>query len=185
MIDLNEFIMQYINEHPATVMEIPQVKISSVPATGQNRVLELVFTYRHSQKDLVKMRSKVEPVFTAAELYVQGDSTTRKKYQQLHAFLMERFEYELRSTDTPTYSLLQDGVGDSRAFACVYADMCRRADLECRVIMGTKDGGDWYWNRVVIDNRVYYIDLIEAERTGKLLFRTSSEMSDYSWDRNR
>ena len=96
---------------------------------------------------------------------------------------MERTDYKLRTSITPAYSLLQDGVGDSKAFACVYAAMCRQAGLECRTVTGTKNGKTWSWNRIVISNRVYYIDLIEAEQTGRLQLRTASEMTGYTWQR--
>ena len=183
-IDFQEFVSEYADDHPSTVLEIPDLKVSFFPSTGFQRVIEINFVYEHSQKDLVKMKTKVEPVFTAAELYVQGDTAVKTKFQQLHAFLMERNDYVIGSTDTLAYSLLQEGTGDSRAFACVYADMCRRAGLECRAIKGAKDGEEWYWNRLVINNRVFYIDLMDAERSGNLVFRTASEMGDYSWDKN-
>lgn len=181
--DMSAAVRQYADSHASMVMEVPQVMTAVYPHTGQNRVVELTFTYQNSQEDLLKMQAFVRPVFTAAELYVQGESSSRKKFQQLYSFLMERSDYKLRSSVTPAYSLLQDGIGDSKAFACVYASMCRQAGLECRTVTGTKDGKEWSWNRVVISNRVYYIDLIEAERTGRFQLRTASEMIGYSWQR--
>lgn len=182
-LDFAATVRRYGEANAAMVMEVPQVMTAVYPHTGQNRLVELTFTYHNSQEDLLKMQALVRPVFTAAELYVQGESSSRKKFQQLYSFLMERTDYELRSSTTPTYSLLQDGIGDSKAFACVYAAMCRQAGLECRTVTGTKDGKAWSWNRVVISNRVYYIDLIEAEQTGRLQLRTASEMTGYTWQR--
>lgn len=170
-------------ENPMMIMEVPQVMTAVYPYSGQNRLVELTFTYQHTQENLLKMQAVVRPVFTAAELYVQGEPAPQKKFQQLFSFLMERSEYKIRTSATPSYSLLQDGFGDSKAFACVYAAMCRQAGLECRVVNGLKDGEQWSWNRVVINNRVYYIDLIEGERMGRLQFRTASEMTGYQWDR--
>lgn len=182
-LDFSALVQQYADTNAAMVMEIPQVMTAVYPHTGQNRLVELTFTYRNSQKDLLQMQALVRPVFTAAELYVQGENSARKKFQQLYSFLMERTDYKFRSSITPTYSLLQEGIGDSKAFACVYAAMCRQAGLECRTVTGTRNGIEWSWNRVVISNRVYYIDLIDAEQTGRFYLRTASEMSGYAWQR--
>lgn len=183
-INFDDLVRRYADLNPASVMEIPKVSVSVYPNNGVSRLVELSFTYENSAKELMKMKTKVESVFTAAELYVKDSASSQNKLQLLYAFLMERFDYELRSSSTPTYALLHEGVGDSRAFACVFAAMCKQAELECRAISGTKDGKAWYWNRVVINNRVYYIDLIDAEKTGKLQLRTSSEMGGYHWDKN-
>ena len=181
--DYAAMVRSYADAHPDSVMEIPQVMAASYPHSGQNRLISLTFTYQNAQKDLQEMQEVVQPVFQAAELYVQGDFSAKQKFEKLHSFLMERSQYTIRSSSTPAYSLLQEGVGDCRAFASVYAAMCRQAGLECRVINGTKDGVQWSWNRVVFNNRVYYIDLIEAKQIGRLQFRTASQMSGYVWDR--
>jgi len=181
--DYAAMVRSYADANPDTVMEIPQVIEVSYPRSGENRLISLTFTYQHSQKELLKMQELVQPVFQAAGLYVQGDFSAKQKFEKLHSFLVERSQYTLRSSATPAYSLLQEGIGDCRAFASVYAAMCRQAGLECRVINGTKGGIDWSWNRVVINNRVYYIDLIEAKQVGRLQFRTASQMSGYVWDR--
>ena len=72
----------------------------------------------------------MKPVFESAVLYVSGDGAEKQKFSQLYAFLMERFDYKVETSITPAYSLLRHGVGDSRAFATVYAAMCRLAGLE-------------------------------------------------------
>ena len=181
--DFSEFVRDYAAVNASMVMEVPQVMAAVYPHSGQNRLVELTFSYQTSQEELMQMQALVRPVFTAAELYVHGDTSARKKFQQLYSFLIERTDYKVRTSVTPAYSLLMEGIGDSAAFASVYATMCRQAGLECRVINGTKDGVSRAWNRVVISNRVYYIDLIEAARGGRLQFKTAAEMTGYMWER--
>ena len=93
---------------------------------------------------------------------------------------MERFDYTLETSITPAYSLLGHGVGDSKAFATVYAAMCRRADLECLVITGTRDGEPWTWNMVCDDGTYYHLDLLSSHRGFQEL--TDNEMEGYVWD---
>jgi len=118
----------------------------------ENKDMELTFTYQTSRDALRQMQSQVKPVFDAASLYVSGDGEDRQKLSQLYAFLMERFDYKIETSITPAYSLLRHGVGDSRAFATVYAAMCRLAGLECMTVTGTHAGDPWTWN-IVLDEK--------------------------------
>ena len=95
---------------------------------------------------------------------------------------MERFDYPIETSITPAYSLLRHGVGDSRAFAMVYAAMCRSAGLECSIITGTHDGEPWTWNMVQDNGRYYHVDLLRSSGEGAFREFTDGEMSGYVWD---
>ena len=179
--DFTQFVQDYAEENPQTVMEIPQVSQSSY-GTGRDRVLELIFTYQTSRDSLRRMQTQVQPVFDAATLYVSGEGEDIQKFSQLYGFLMERFEYKVETSITPAYSLLRHGVGDSRAFATVYASMCRSAGLECMTITGTRSGEPWTWN-IVLDNGGYYhVDLLRSNAKGQFGEYTDAEMGNYVWD---
>ncbi len=177
--DFAQFVQDYALENPQSVMETPQISQVTY-GTGSSRVVELIFTYQTSREDLRRMQSQVKPVFDAATLYVSGDGVDRQKYYQLYAFLMERFDYKLETSITPAYSLLRHGVGDSRAFATVYAAMCRGAGLECLVVTGTRSGEPGSWNMVLDDGKYYHVDLLHESGTYREL--TDDEMTGYVWD---
>ena len=179
--DFQLFAEDYAEENPQLVMELPQV-VTGTYGTGKSRVLELNFTYKNARDDLRQMQDQVKPVFDSATLYVSGDGSDYQKYSQLYAFLMERFDYTLETSITPTYSLLRHGVGDSRAFAVVYAAMCRTADLECAVVTGTKSGEPWSWNMVMDNGRYYHVDLLGSNLTGRFTEMTDAQMHGYVWD---
>jgi len=179
--DFAQFVQDYSEENPQTVMEIPQVSQSNY-GTGGDRLVELIFTYQTSKDSLRRMQSQVQPVFDSAALYVSGEGEDYQKYSQLYAFLMERFEYKFETSITPAYSLLRHGVGDSRAFATVYAAMCRSAGLECMTVTGTRSGEPWTWN-IVLDNGCYYhVDLLRSNLNGQFRELTDNQMSSYVWD---
>ena len=179
--DFSQFVKDYAEENPQAVMEIPQVTQNSY-GTEQNRVLELIFTYQTSRDALRRMQAQVQPVFDSASLYVSGEGDDYQKYSQLYAFLMERFDYKYETSITPAYSLLRHGVGDSRAFASVYAAMCRSAGLECMTVTGTRSGEPWTWN-IILDNGVYYhVDLQRSNLNGQFRELTDSQMTSYVWD---
>lgn len=179
--DFTQLVQDYAETHPQTVMEMPLVS-EGVYGTGRSRVVELIFTYQTSRESLRRMQSQVQPVFDSAPLYVSGDGEDRQKFSQLYAFLMERFDYKYETSITPSYSLLRHGVGDSRAFATVYAAMCRSAGLECLVVTGTRSGEPWTWNMVLDNGQYYHVDLLRSNVNGRFREYTDDVMGNYVWD---
>jgi len=180
-IDFYQVVQDYAQEKPQKVMEIPQLT-TEVYGTGVSRVVELIFAYQTSRDALRAMQSQVQPVFDSAVLYVSGEGTQQQKFSQLYAFLMERFDYMVETSITPAYSLLRHGVGDSRAFATVYAAMCRAAGLECMVVTGTRSGEPWTWNLVQIEDGWYHVDLLRCSEGGRFARQMDDEMTGYVWD---
>ncbi len=180
--DYQELIREYAAANPDIVMEIPQVDVNVYPNRGDERILEFAFTYQTSREQLLRMQEQVQPVFASAELYVRGDTQVREKYVKIYNFLMERYDYTIGSSFTPTYSLLQQGVGDGETFANVYARMCRDAGLECHVVHGTKDQEPWVWNLIYFQGGYYHIDLLSCLQTGGFACSRMSELEGYEWD---
>ena len=180
--DFVQFVSDYVDRHPDVCMELPQVSAMSYPGEGPERVIELVFSYRTSRDALRDMQETVALFFESAELYVSGDSGKWEKYAQLYSMLMTRHDYEFQTSITPSYSLLRHGVGDSKAFALVYAAMCRRAGLDCETVTGTKDGQVHTWNVVRDGSNLYFVDLIRCSQQGSFSPKTESEMTGYVWD---
>lgn len=180
--DFENHIREFVAQHPDAVMENPQVSIQFYPDTGNLRVMDVRFTYQNQLESLRSMQDYVQPVFAAAEMNVRGEDAEYIKFTRLYAFLMERNDYRLGISNTPAYSLLRHGVGDSMAFARVYAAMCRRADLDCYVVTGTRDGESWTWNIIRDGDRYYHIDLLRAKALGGFHYWTDEEMQGYVWD---
>ena len=182
--DVAQYVSDYAQEHPESVMEIPEVATAVYPDTGTDRVLELRFTYQNSREKLRKMQDEVAPVFASAELYVSGAGDSQRKYTMLYAILTERFsyEYDIVTSITPSYSLLIHGVGDEKAFAVVYSYMCRRAGLECMVVTGTYNGEPHTWNIVCNDGIFSHVDLLQCYRQGRFEMNSDQNMVGYVWD---
>lgn len=180
--DMTQLVADYAAENPQTVMEMPQVTAAVYPDSGIARVIEVTFSYENSRENLRLMQNQVAPVFASAALYVSGDGEDYRKLSQLYAFLMERFDYEITTSITPSYSLLRHGVGDNRAFATAFAAMCRRAGLECQVVTGTRDGEPWNWNIVKDGENYLHVDLLRCSQTGGFRECSDAEMTGYVWD---
>lgn len=179
--DLEQIVQNYAREHPQKVMEVPQVAFTDY-GSGYPRVVEMTFAYQTDRDSLRQMQAQVKPVFDSAVLYVSGEGSQSQKFSQLYSFLMERFEYKLETSITPAYSLLRHGVGDSRAFAMVYGAMCRAADLDCRIVTGTRDGEPWTWNMIREGENYFHVDLLRSNQQGAFRKYLDSDMEGYVWD---
>ena len=179
--DYNEMVRSYAQLNPDQVMEVPSVISRVYPDRGDVRVVELLFYYKTDRETLRSMRQRVLPVFSSAALYVSGQASEETKFSQLYTFLMERSDYKHQQSQTPAYSLLCEGTGDSRAFAQVYAAMCSRIGLEAMTVTGTRAEQKHHWNLVKIDGAWYHLDLL-GEPQFTLL--TDAEMTGYEWDRD-
>ena len=181
-IDFVQMVEDYVLAYPDRIMENPEVTVSLYPEQGQQQVVELKFTYQTSRVELRTYQNKVEPVFASALQYVTGEWTEEEKATRLYAFLMGRYQYSIQTSITPAYSLLLHGVGDGRAFAMVYAAMCREANLECRVVTGARNGTPWVWNAVQLNGVYYYLDLLRCNEDGGFHLYAQEEMTEYVWD---
>ena len=168
--------------YPQYIIEEPRVSVMTYPREGKDRVVELTFGYATSRSSLREMQQQVGRFFSASELYVSEEGTDMEKLAQLYAFLMNRSEYTVQTSITPAYSLLRYGVGDSKAFATVYAAMCRQAGIDCETISGSRMQRTWYWNLIRVDGRVYHIDLLRCLEEGRFSYKTAQEMTDSVWD---
>lgn len=178
-VDYEQLLQDYADANPDLVIEVPGVTANTFPYEGADRVVEVKFTYQGNRENMRGMKEQVADVFDSARLYVSGEGEPLEKYAQLYSFLNERFAYQYDTSITPSYSLLCHGVGDSRAFAVVYAAMCREAGLPCEVVAGTRDGAPWFWN-IICDNDIYYhVDL--AHEQNFVMF-SDAQMEGCVWD---
>lgn len=180
--DLLQWVEDYGMDYPQYVMEQPQAVVNLYPETGESRVLEMRFSYQTSRDSLKNMRSYVQTLFSSAMGYVSGDTADAEKLDQLYGFLMARFGDKIETAITPAYHLLYHGVGDSKAFATVYAAMCRQAGLQCQVVYGTRQAEPWFWNIVQIDGVYYHVDLLRCHELGDYQTRSDVQMEGYVWD---
>lgn len=177
--DFIQFVQDYADNYPEICMEVPQVSVVTYPESGRERIVELAFTYQNSREVLRSMKLTVQII--AAQLKL-GSSMEKSVPSQVYTFLMERHDYKVETSITPAYSLLHHGVGDSKAFAYVYAALCRRVGQDCEVISGTKNGEPWFWNAFEEDGVYYHVDLLECRQLNGFEMVLGSQMNGYVWD---
>lgn len=181
-LDFEQLVRDYAEQNPQVVMELPQTVANVYPETGNDRIVELKFTYQTSRDDLRSMQSLVVEMFASAETYAGGDRSQLEKFTRLYSWLMEPSDYTVETSITPAYSLLYHEVGDSKALATVYAALCRRAGLECLVVSGTRAGEPWFWNMVCDEGYYFHVDLLRCDEQGYFSEASDADMEGYVWD---
>ena len=181
-VDYAQIVKDYAYENPDIVMEIPRIEVAAYPESGSDRVVSVKFIYQTDRDTLRFMQMQVEAVFTSAKLYVKETSKVMDIFSRLYSFLMDRNKYTVQTSITPAYSLLNQGMGNSRAFATVYAAMCRDAGLNCKVVSGTRDGEPWCWNMVGFRGEYYHVDLLRCSENGSFQMTKAEDLVGYVWD---
>ena len=184
-LDCEALVSAYCEAHPETQMECPAVSAAVYPDNGSIRILDLQFTYQHTVDERKTMQSAVSTVLNAAANYVRYRDEDSAKAELLCSYLLDRFDYTEGESATPVYSLLCEGVADSRTFAQIYQILCDRVGLECCTVSGYLDGESYAWNIINIDGVYRHLDLMRCVRDGVSQFTlySDSEMERYSWDR--
>ena len=181
--DLVQWVKNYAADHPDKVMEAPEVTANIYPQEGKRRVVELKFAYQNSRDDLKNMQTQVQPLFDAAVIYAGMDGNETERFFKLYSFLMGTSpQFQMETSITPAYSLLEHGVGDSRAFALVYSAMCQKSGLQCITVTGTRQGEPWYWNIIQAEGLYYHIDLLQCHQADLFEGKFDEDMSGYVWD---
>lgn len=180
--DFALWVEAYADENPHLIMERPLVTVNIFPETGKERLVELAFTYQTNRETLREMAEYVEPVFQASRLNVIAEEQESVRFSLMYNFLVERTQIQVVPSITPAYSIFRYGVGDSKAFAQLFAAMCRNAQLECFVVSGTKDGQPYFWNIICQDGVYYHVDILRHSQNSDLVRYYDDQMVGYVWD---
>lgn len=181
-------LRDYCLEHPEQMLVLPDASAEVYPHEGETRIVELHFSYPEGRDELRRMQDSVNTILSSASSYIRTGKDDAACVNLLFRFLTGRFAYTVGSEEPamPAYSLLCQGVAHSLSFASVFYAECRTANVECRILSGTKDGAARYWNLIALDGEYYHVDLMRAVEEGEteLHLLTTKELQDegYAWD---
>lgn len=177
--DFVQWVKTFSDAHPLEVMERPEVVYNIYPEDGAERVLELKFTYQNSRESLRFMQEQVKKKAEEVLGALASAENTREKYRALYDALAESFTGD-DASNTPAYSLLVRGAADSEGVSKVFAALCARAELDCALVSGTRQGEPWHWNKVTINGASYHLDVLRCLQEGSFRLLTESQMAGYA-----
>ena len=184
-VDCAKLVQEYCAANPETVMEAPEVTVAVYPDNGSTRIADVTFTYSHTEEERNYMKQAAGSVLNSAAAYVRFRNEDHARAEMLVSYLLGRFEYVEGQSDTPIYSLLCEGIGNSRTFAEVFQILCDRVGINCRIVSGYLDGESYSWNILEIGKTCHHVDLMRYVREGlsDLVYYADADMERYSWDR--
>ena len=182
--DLAAYVRSYYEEHPGTLQGLPELQASFFPTEQSECILALSLRYPEETAEMLRRQAAVQAEAASAAEYVQYRETQTEQLELLYSYLSERFDYEARTTATPVYAALCEGVASSAGFARAMKVICDALEIECCVVQGMYNGSDWWWNIVKLDGQYYHIDvmrdvLAEADSLGMNL---DAAMGAYHWE---
>ena len=181
--DYEAVVRSYCEQTPEIHVAVPEVRVTEYPASGANRIVELVFTYPEEAAVLRRMQRDIADTVSAADVYVRYRSTAGEKAALLYSYLAERFSYTQGTSRTPVYSALCQGVADSASMAYSWKLLCDQLGMECRLVQGFRGSDSYSWCIVSLDGVYCHMDILEDLLNGDgLHVRFDDEMEGYYWD---
>lgn len=174
----------YYRDHVTKVMVLPHISAEVFPQSGSIRYVELTLDYSYSDSELEFMQTTVDALIESASSSVRNIGPDMAKANALYSFLSEHRTFSEGSFNARAYALLWQGTGDSLAFASVFKAMCEKAGINCKMVYGTKDEEEYYWNILEFEDGCWHVDLYADNHSGQtyLQFLTDSQMDGYSWE---
>ena len=193
-IDLIALLDDYILHHPEEVSDAPEIQVTVFPVTGGSvRVLDFLFSYKDNPAYLSYHKIKTNQFFemVVGEMPSKTESGTgsedpaKEAVESLYRQLIPASRYDI-SEDATVYSLVvEKKKSNSRVMASVVEYLCCRAGWECEIVIGTREGERWYWNRLKEDGQWRYFDLQTAagkRRSPPLCSAEEMRTLQYEWD---
>ncbi|ALP93461.1 hypothetical protein [Intestinimonas butyriciproducens] len=183
-------IRQAYYDSPAAALGLPEAVVNLYPESGQQRVVEVLFTYPEEPELL---REKSQALTSAAQVLVDPYRTGLRDsalipvlYRALreHTGLGEAQDAPLPApsvSGSTAYAALVEAQADSEGLALAYKLLCDLAGVECTVVDGTLEETPRFWTIVTVEQNVHrHVDPSRAE--GLLLTDTQMSESGFVWD---
>lgn len=173
---------------PTSCVVQPEVAVQIYPENGSLRFVEVELEYGWHTSELQKMKSTL---FGRVNQFSDGIAGAGGPRYALSAFerIAKSCAYEPENGEalsSTAYGALVNGKADSRGLALAFSALCKKGNVECRVVDGSVNGVPHSWNIVLLGGAAYHVDVsagISAGSDGTFM-RTDREMLDqgYVWD---
>ncbi len=186
--ELGHLVREAYYETPAAALGMPQIQIALYPKgmdeadAGWQRVAEILLTYPAEKRRLEQQSAALnEAAQTLSNRLaaMAADRAAETIYYNLGTTVTYVSRYSGPQLAT-AYAAIVDQRADSEGLALAYQLYCQNAQLESRVVVGTKNGARHLWNILRMEDGAYRHVDVTAEGAFAL---TDEEMEDlgYRW----
>lgn len=126
--------------------------------TSQKKKATLIFSadYRTTLKQEEKLDAAIASALEELDL---ADATDYEKVKAIHDYIINRVSYDQSYQKHTAYHALVNKSSVCEGYALAAYRMFLDTGIDCRIIVGTADGGPHAWNIVKVDGKWYNIDL--------------------------
>ena len=182
--DMAAQVIKAYRENPTVVPKEPEVSVNIYSGSGSQRLYEILFRYGLTQEELderAEQLRELEP-FAGLEL---GELDEAQRAVAACAYLTRSCTLCDSNSENNAYSALIRGEADSEGVAFAYVELCRRLELDCRIVYGQRDWKEHCWNIVEVDGSFYHVDVTQVMSGGPeagFLLNDEHFWGLYRWD---
>lgn len=168
---------------PSSALGMPQLQVFLYPASGQQRIVEILLTYPDDLSKLEQQKAALTnwlQSLSAPFAAFSGDS----RIEQAARSIVSAGTYDPVGGSS-VCALMDQGSANSEGIALTMAALCQHLGLPFRVVEGTLNGQPHFWNMVQISSGWRHLDLTDSQ-SGPYAPRTDQQMAElgYHWDTN-
>ena len=179
--------------HPGDILYIPTYTVAAYPETGEERILEIVFTYPYDTPTVEQRRASLTSRAREIAAAIPA-GTNQERLMALAEFFSQNVEYDgtvdtsdaqaRRYSAMTAYGALDQGRAAGEGYAMGLKVLCDLLNIECYVIRGRFYNRDHAWNLVRLDNgQLYHVDMTAFDPQAAPLKNDSQQYSaGYWWD---
>ena len=161
-LDPNAVAETYWLEHPASMLEQPEITMEQYPDSGSQRILDIRFAYEHSPEELEdcadRLARQVEDLAARYSCPNSVYTTVRLIYDRLGRDAVLEQTEEGGSLSSSAYGALVEGRADSLGYAQAFDLLMEAFGVPCQVVGGQKNGSSYSWCMIELDGRSLYVD---------------------------
>lgn len=171
-------------ENPTLVPKEPTASVNMFSGTGTQRLYEITISYGMTDEEKQQRTAQLEAIDAFAGLDTDSMSEGLRALTACQ-YLVDNCALSDQSSENTAYAALVNGQADSEGIAFAYMVLCKRLQLDCRIVYGQHIWSDSCWNIVRVDGSYYHVDVAGAKAGDiQVCFLRSDEefWGDHRWD---
>ena len=177
---IRDLVRQAYYDVPACALGMPAVELSIYPASGRQRIVEILLDYPLERAELEERRDDLAWELELLTRDLTAGGRTPQVTDALQV-LLEEGSYDPEGGATP-YDFFSAGAANSEGMSLAFAALCQELNLPCHVAQGTLEGVDHFWTVVQTDKGWRHLDPSVPEEDRR--FHTDQELQElgYLWE---
>lgn len=182
--DIESVVAKVYRDNPALSPRQPNASVNMFSGLNMQRLYEINLRYGFTAEELSLKKERMAELDPFPDLDI-GTMDEGQRALAAYEWLEENCEYTPDRQKNTIYSALIDRQGDSEGMALAYVELCRKLDVECRIVYGQYKWEDHCWNIIRVQGDYYHVDPGRYDRESAaecFMLDDTRAWQDYRWD---